>query len=94
MVQIDLDSRYEQYLKEQVEAGLFSSVNAAAEHAIDAQMAAQERASYIKKALAKGEQDIAEGKTVPFTADIISEISKKGKKQALAGKFVKHGVMP
>ena len=91
MVQINLDSRYEQYLKEQVEAGLFSSVSAAAEHAIDAQMAAQERASYIKKALAKGEQDIAEGKTVPFTADIISE---KGKKQALAGKFVKHGGMP
>lgn len=61
---------------------------------IEDSQAAQERASYIKKALAKGEQDIAEGKTVPFTADIISEISEKGKKEALAGKFAKHGVMP
>lgn len=94
MARIDLSDPYERYLKSQVDAGLFRSITAAAEHAILNQMKEEEklRLSGIQTALAKGEEDISNGRTFSYSPGLISEISKKGKEAALSGKSLKREV--
>lgn len=94
MSRIDINEPYKDYLQNQVEAGLFRSVTAAAEAAIHKQMIEDEklRLSSIGAALAKGEADIQAGRTITYSADLMSEISGKGKKASLEGKSIKADV--
>ncbi len=96
MARIDINKPYENYLKSKVEAGLFRSITAAAEHAIYKQMIEDEklRLSSIGAALAKGEADIQDGRTVRYTPNLMAEISEKGKQAALSGKPAKREVKP
>ncbi len=96
MARIDINEPYENFLKSQVEAGLFRSITAAAEDAIRKQMIEQEklRVGSVHAALTKGEADIQEGRTVRYTPGLLAEISEQGKKAALDGKPVKHEVRP
>lgn len=96
MARIDISEPYEQYLNSLVKAGLFRSITAAAEAAIYKQMIEDEkmRVSSIAAALAKGEADIQAGKTIPYTDDLMDEISKKGKEAAIKRKPVKRDVKP
>lgn len=96
MVRIDINQPYEEFLKSQVEAGLFRSITAAAEDAIRKQMIEHEnrRISSIHAAIAKGEADIQAGRTINYTPGLMSDISEKGKKAALERKPVKHEVKP
>lgn len=96
MARIDISEPYEQYLNSLVKAGLFRSITAAAEAAIYKQMIEDEkmRVSSIAAALAKGEADIQAGKTIPYTDDLMDEISKKGKEAAIKKKPVKRDVKP
>jgi Arc/MetJ-type ribon-helix-helix transcriptional regulator len=96
MARIDISEPYEQYLNSLVKAGLFRSITAAAEAAIYKQMIEAEkmRVSSIAAALAKGEADIQSGKTIPYTDDLMDEISKKGKEAAIKRKPVKRDVKP
>lgn len=94
MARIDLSRPYEAYLKEQVEAGLFRSLTAAAEHAILLQMREQQKHKYsvFQEAIEKGEEDIQQGRTIPYTSDMMTEISERGKQDAVAGKPVKNDI--
>jgi len=94
MSRIDLNDPYTDYLQGQVEAGLFRSVTAAAEAAIHRQMIEDEklRLSSIGSAIAKGEADIQAGRTIPYTPNLMAEISKKGKQAAIDGKTIKPDV--
>lgn len=94
MARIDIGGPYEKYLNSMVKAGLFRSITAAAEATIHKQMLEDEkmRLSSIGAALAKGEADIQAGRTVPYTPGLMSDISEKGKKAALAKKSVKSDV--
>ncbi|MBV6645243.1 MAG: hypothetical protein KI790_07325 [Cyclobacteriaceae bacterium] len=96
MARIDLNTPYEDFLRSQVKSGLFSSITAAAEHAIRVQMIEQEklRVSSITAAIAKGEADISVGKTVSYSSKLMSEISQKGKEKSFAGISVKGDVKP
>ena len=96
MARIDLNTPYERFLRSQVKSGLFSSITAAAEHAIRVQMIEQEklRISSVTAAIAKGEADISIGKTVSYSSKLMSEISQKGKEKSLAGISVKGDVKP
>jgi len=94
MARIDLAKPYENFLKSQVKAGLFSSITAAAENAIAKQMERDEelRIRNIHALISKGEEDIATGRTHTFTPDLLREISEKGKKAAIEEKPVKYAV--
>ena len=94
MARIDLAKPYERFLRSQVEAGLFSSITAAAENAIARQMEKIEelRIRGIHSLIAQGEEDIQEGRTVLYSPTLMTEISQKGKEAALANKRVKYEV--
>lgn len=94
MSRIDLNDPYNDYLQSQVESGLFRSVTAAAEAAIHRQMLEDEklRLSSIGAAIAKGEADIQAGRTISYTPNLMAEISKKGKQDAIDGKIIKPDV--
>mgnify|MGYP000477226105 CR=1 FL=1 len=94
MARIDLNTPYEQFLRAQVEAGLFSSITAAAENAIARQMEAAEekRIQTIHSLLAKGEADITQGNMVAYHTDLMHEISQKGKEAAKKNQPVKYEV--
>ena len=94
MARIDLGNPYENFLRSQVEAGLFSSITAAAENAIARQMEKNEemRIRNIHALVAKGEGDIQAGRTIRYSPSLIAEISEKGKVAALAGERVKDEV--
>ncbi len=94
MARIDINGSYEHYLKSLVDAGLFSSVTAAAENAIYRQMVEDEklRLSSISAVIAKGEANIQAGRSVRYTPNLMTEISEKGKQAALAGEPVKSEV--
>ena len=94
MARIDLAKPYEQFLRSQVKAGLFSSITAAAEHAIRLQIDVLEekRISSIHSLIARGEVDIKAGRTIRYSPTLMQEISQKGKDAALAGKKVKYEV--
>jgi predicted transcriptional regulator len=94
MSRIDLNDPYTDYLQNQVEAGLYRSVTAAAEAAIYKQMIEDEklRSSSIGAAIAKGEADIQAGRTIPYTSSLMNDISEKGKQAALERKPVKPDV--
>ena len=94
MARIDLNKPYENFLKSQVEAGLFSSITAAAENAIGRQMQKNEemRIKSIQALIAKGEADIHVGRTMQYSPSLMTEISEKGKADALAGERVKNEV--
>jgi len=96
MARIDLNTPYEDFLKSQVEAGLFRSITSAAEHAIHEQMVAQEklRVSSVHVAIAKGEADIEAGRTIPYSSNLMADISQKGKEAALSGSPIKNDVKP
>ncbi len=94
MARIDISNPYEKFLKRQVEAGLFSSITAAAENAIARQMQEDEnlRIRRIFAMIEKGEQDIQAGRTVPYTTSLMADISQKGKEAAMAGKPLKNEI--
>lgn len=96
MARIDLNEPYNEYLKSQVEAGLFRSVTAAVEYAIHQQMIEDEKLRHasVYAAIHKGEKAVQEGRTRPYNAKLMAEISKQGKRDALAGKAVKHDIKP
>lgn len=85
MARIDLAKPYEDFLKEQVNKGLFRSVTSAAEDAIRKQMEEQEkmRIASVYAAIAEGEADITNGNTQEFSIEIMKEISDKAKRKAL-----------
>ncbi len=90
MAQITISNAHEDFLRQQVEAGIFSSIADAAENAIQKQMelAAQEQARIqsVHDAIAVGEADIAAGHTITYTPGLMAEIAQKGKATALAGR--------
>lgn len=94
MSRIDLNDPYKDYLQSQVKAGLFRSITAAAEAAIHKQMIEDEklRLSSIGSAITKGEADILAGRTIPYSSNLMNEISEKGKAASLEGKPVKPDV--
>lgn len=94
MSRIDIGGPYEEFLKNQVETGLFRSITAAAENAIHQQMIEHEkrRLASINAALAKGEADIRAGRTIPYGPGTMTRISREGKDAARAGKPVKRDV--
>ncbi len=96
MARIDINEPYEDYLKKQVDAGLFRSITAAAEHAIYQQMIEHEKLKIlsIQNLLEKGEAEIKNGKTIKYTSSLISEISMKGKAASLSNLPVKDVVKP
>ncbi len=96
MARIDIDDPYTAFLESQVQAGLFSSISEAARDAIRKQMEEQEkrRVASVYTAIAKGEDAIQAGRTIPYSQNLMSEISEKGKQAALAGKPVKYEVRP
>ena len=96
MARIDISGPYKEYLDSLVRAGHFRSITAAAEATIRKQMIEDEklRLSSINTALAKGEADIRDGRTIRYTSGIMSEISEKGKQAAKEGKPVKKDVRP
>ena len=96
MARIDLNTIYQAFLKSQVDAGLFRSITAAAEHAIHEQMVTQEklRVSSVRAAIAKGEADIEARRTIPYSSNLMADISQKGKQAALSGSPIKNEVKP
>lgn len=96
MARIDISEPYEEYLNSLVKAGLFRSITAAAEAAIYRQMMEDERmrVSSVAAALAKGENDIQAGRTIPYSDDLMDEISRKGKEAAIKKKPIKRDVKP
>mgnify|MGYP006908589192 CR=1 FL=1 len=88
MARIDLSEPYQQYLKKQVNSGLYRSITAAAEDASRKQMVEDEKLKLasIYAAIAKGEEDIIKGRTIDFSENIMSEISAKGRRNSLEGK--------
>ncbi|MDR4504551.1 MAG: type II toxin-antitoxin system ParD family antitoxin [Candidatus Scalindua sp.] len=96
MARIDIDDPYTAFLESQVKAGLFSSISEAARDAIRKQMEEHEkrRVTSIYAAIAKGEDSIQAGRTLPYSQNLMAEISKKGKQAALAEKSVKHEIRP
>lgn len=94
MARIDLSEPYELYLKKQVKSGLYRSVTAAAEDAIRKQMVEDEkqRVASVYAAIAKGEEDIKNGRTMEFTENMLSEISAKARQNSLNGKKIKQDV--
>lgn len=96
MARIDINPPYEEYLKSLVRDGFFRSITAAAENAIYKQMLEDEklRLSSVATAIAKGEADIKAGRTVRYTAELMTEIAEKGKRAATAKEPVKSDVRP
>ena len=96
MARIDLDDPYTSFLESQVKAGLFNTISEAARDAIRKQMEIQEerRLSSIAIELAKGEASIKQGHTHPYTSELMSEISAKGKTAALEGKPLRDEIKP
>jgi len=89
MSRIDLNEPYVAFLKEQVEAGLFRSITAAAEDAIRRQMEDQAHARWLREALAKSEEDIRAGRGIRYEPGLIRKLSEEGRKAALEGKPVR-----
>ncbi|WP_304236388.1 type II toxin-antitoxin system ParD family antitoxin [Jiulongibacter sediminis] len=85
MARIDLAKPYEDFLKEQVNKGLFRSVTSAVEDAIRKQMEEQEkmRIASVYAAIVEGEADISNGKTHEFSIELMKEISEKAKRKAI-----------
>ena len=96
MARIDIRNYYEKLLNSQVEAGLFSSITAAAENAIARQIQEDEnmRISRIFALVEKGEQDILADRTVPYTSSFMAEISQKGREVAISKKPLKDEIRP
>ena len=94
MARIDLAKPYEDYLRSQVDKGLFSSITAAAENAISKQMEITElkRIEHLKTLIEKGERDVKSGKVIDYSKNIIAEFAEKGKAAAIAKKPVKYEV--
>lgn len=94
MARIDLSEPYELYLKKLVDSGLYRSITAAAEDAIRKQMLEDEklRLASVYAAIAKGEEDIKNNRTIDFSDSLMKEITEKGKKNALLGKKAKQDV--
>lgn len=94
MARIDLAKPYEDYLRSQVEKGLFSSLTAAAENAISKQMeiAESNRIQHIKTLIEKGENDVSLGRVSDYTSESMTELMNAGKAAALAKKAVKYEV--
>lgn len=96
MARIDIDDPYKSFLENQVKAGLYNTISEAARDAIRRQMEVHEerRVASIHREIAKGEASIREGDTVPFTPDLMAEISRKGKRSAIEGKPVRDEIKP
>lgn len=94
MARIDLAKPYEDYLRSQVEKGLFSSITAAAENAISKQMdiAESNRILHIQSLIEKGENDVLLGRVSDYTSESMAELVNKGKAAAIAKKAVKYEV--
>jgi len=94
MARIDLADPYEEYLRKQVDAGLFRSITAAAEHAIAQQMKDEEerRVRHIHALISKGEKDIQAGRTISYTHTLMDDIAQKGKEAFLSGKKPKYEI--
>ncbi|SOE22998.1 hypothetical protein SAMN06298216_3393 [Spirosomataceae bacterium TFI 002] len=83
MARIDINKPYEEFLKSQVEAGLFRSITAAAEDAIRRQMEDYEnrRINSVLAEIAKGEADVLDGKTQVYSAELMSDIVKSSREE-------------
>jgi hypothetical protein len=79
MARLDIAKPYEEFLRHQVEIGMFRSITSAAEDAIRKQMVDTEnrRIQSVFFEIAIGEAEIKNGKTVPYTSDLIENISSK-----------------
>lgn len=93
MARLDINKPYEEFLKSQVQNGLFRSITAAAEDAIRKQMLEYEsrRIESVLAAVAIGENDVKEGKTKTYSSILITEIAEIGKKSALTQNSTKKG---
>lgn len=94
MARIDLAKPYEDFLRIQVDKGLFRSITAAAEYAIAKHMDEQEqkRIRHIHALIAKGEEDVKEGRTIPYDSNLINQIIEKGSAANKAGHKSKYEV--
>jgi len=91
MPRINLGKPYEVYIQNQIKTGLFSSATEVIKDALRNRMEREQ--SYGKEKLyellAKGEADIQQGKTVPYTNSLLHEISEMGRKDSIQKKTVK-----
>ena len=96
MARIDLNTPYEEFLKSQVESGLFRSVTAAAEHAIHQQMIAHEerRISSVHHAILKGEESIVKDAAIPYSSELMDQAMQKAREIASSGKPIKKDIRP
>lgn len=96
MARIDIGAPYEKYLQEQVDAGYYRSITAAAEAAILKSMQEDEemRLASIQSALAKGEEAIERGETITYKRGIMKKISRAGKNRSQHSKSFKRDVTP
>ncbi|MBF0152248.1 MAG: hypothetical protein HQL64_00680 [Magnetococcales bacterium] len=85
----------ENYIREKVKKGYYSN---AAELVCDAvrHMRQQEisRQALLEAALELGEQDIAAGRTLPYTPSLLDQIEQDARQQVCAGKDPHPDVVP
>jgi len=96
MARIDIDDPYTSFLESQVKAGLYNTISEAARDAIRKQMEVHEqrRLSSIALEIAKGEASIQEGREVPYSTGLLTEIADKGKAASLAGHPYRDEIKP
>ena len=96
MARIDIGAPYQKYLQDQVDAGYYRSITAAAEAAILKKMQEEEqlRLASIRAVLAKGEEAIERSETVIYKRGLMKEISLKGKERSQHNPTYKKDVTP
>jgi antitoxin ParD1/3/4 len=73
------------FIKSQVSAGFYTSEIEVVRDAMRKMREEKERIARFHAAVAKGEQDIQEGRTQEFTQDVMDEIIENGLARAKAG---------
>ena len=92
---IEFASVDEQYIKESVKHGYFRSEAEAVRDAVrSAREQKETRRIRLVEALRLGEEDVAAGRTIPYTRELMEQIRKEAKQYAAEGRKPDPDVIP
>ncbi|GEM_PF-729739 len=94
---LNLGGLYEEFIKKEIESGLFSSASEVVRDALRRRMEHQQeqnRIDYIHELVNAGAEQIQCGEGIPYTSDFMDESVNRAKSNAKAGKIVHDAVKP
>jgi len=84
----------DQFIKNQIESGYYSNATELVRDAVRRLREEEEKRKAFLAAVKKGEDDIAAGRTIPYSEEWLEEVTERAIQKALNGEPPKSDVVP